>query len=132
MEQDIRWKQCFVNYKKALSQLQKFIDKGTLNELEAQGVIKAFEFTHELAWNVMKDYFEYQGDSTIFGSRDATREAFKSGLIADGENWMEMLKSRNKSSHTYNEDTAEEIKNKIFDAYFDLFVVFKTKMQTLI
>jgi hypothetical protein len=53
--------------------LQKFIAKDNLNELEEQGLIQAFEFTW--AWNVMKDYFEYQGNTTITGSRDATREA---------------------------------------------------------
>jgi hypothetical protein len=69
-EQDIRWLQRLSNYRRALAQLKKFIDKGALNELEQQGLIKAFEFTHELAWQVIKDCFEYQGDSTINGSRD--------------------------------------------------------------
>lgn len=131
MEDDIRWKQRFSNYQKALSQLQKFIDKGNLNELEEQGLIQAFEFTHELAWNVMKDYFEYQGNTYITGSRDASREAFQKGLIENGEVWMEMIKSRNQSSHTYNEEIADEIKDKVFDFYFESFIAFKNKMKTL-
>lgn len=49
METDTRWKQRFSNYQKALQQLNKFIEKEDLNELEEQGVIQAFEFTHELA-----------------------------------------------------------------------------------
>jgi nucleotidyltransferase substrate binding protein (TIGR01987 family) len=132
MEEDIRWKQRLNNYNKALSQLQKFIDKKELNELEEQGLIQAFEFTHELAWNVMKDYFEYQGNTSITGSRDATREAFKNYLILNGAEWMEMIKSRNQSSHTYNEDTAQEIKEKVITHYFDLFLDFQAKMQSLI
>ncbi|VXA97019.1 conserved hypothetical protein [Flavobacterium sp. 9R] len=132
MEEDIRWKQRLVNYQKALGQLQKFIAKGELNELEEQGLIQAFEFTHELAWNVMKDYFEYQGTTSITGSRDATREAFQRGLVQDGAQWMEMIKSRNQSSHTYNESTAKEIKDKVLLAYYDLFVVFNEKMKTLL
>jgi len=48
----------------------------------------------------MKDYFEYQGTTSIMGSRDAVREAFQRGLVADGEGWMEMLQSRNQTSHT--------------------------------
>jgi nucleotidyltransferase substrate binding protein (TIGR01987 family) len=132
MEQDIRWKQRFANYNKALLQLQKFIEKKELNELEEQGIIQAFEFTHELAWNVMKDYFEYQGNNTIYGSRDATREAFQKGLVIDGEQWMNMIKSRNQSSHTYNEDIAKEIKNQIFNFYFNLFVSFKNKMESIL
>lgn len=129
MELDTRWKQRFYNYNKALSQLQKFIDKAELNELEDQGLIQAFEFTHELAWNVMKDYFEYQGNNAITGSRDATREAFQNGLIENGATWMEMIKSRNQSSHTYNEETAIDLKDKILNSYFHLFIAFKTKMQ---
>ncbi|CAM2785709.1 nucleotidyltransferase substrate binding protein, HI0074 family [Flavobacterium succinicans] len=132
MEDDIRWKQRLANYQKALGQLQKFIAKGDLNELEEQGLIQAFEFTHELAWNVMKDYFIYQGTTSITGSRDATREAFQKGLVQDGAEWMEMIKSRNQSSHTYNESTAKEIKDKVFVVYYDLFVAFNEKMKTLI
>ncbi len=131
MEHDIRWQQRFANYRKALSRLQKFIDKGDLNELEEQGLIQAFEFTHELAWNVIKDYFAYQRNPDITGSRDAVREAFQKGLITDGEGWMEMIKSRNQSSHTYNEEIAKEIRDKVFDQYFGLFVDFKNKMQSL-
>jgi nucleotidyltransferase substrate binding protein (TIGR01987 family) len=131
MEEDIRWKQRFSNYIKALNQLQKFIDKGDLNELEEQGLIQAFEFTHELAWNVMKDYFEYQGNTSITGSRDATREAFQRNLIENGSQWMEMIKSRNQSSHTYNEITAHEIREQVFNFYYTLFVDFKNKMNTL-
>ncbi|SEG17400.1 nucleotidyltransferase substrate binding protein [Flavobacterium urumqiense] len=131
MEEDIRWKQRFGNYLKALGQLQKFIVKGNLNELEEQGLIQAFGFTHELAWNVMQDYFEYQGNTTITGSRDAMREAFQKGLIQDGAQWMEMIKSRNQSTHTYNESTANENRDRILNYYYDLFVSFKEKMKEL-
>ena len=129
MEQDIRWKQRFSNYTKALSQLQKFIDKGNLNELEEQGLIQAFEYTYELAWNVMKDYFEYQAEEGIRGSRDAIRLSFNRGLITDGKAWMDMIESRIKSSHTYNEDTAEEIVDKILNTYFNCFIAFKETFE---
>lgn len=62
-----------------------------LSDLEKQGLIQAFEFTHELAWNVMKDYFVYQGRPSILGSRDAVREAFDKGLLEVGDGWMEMI-----------------------------------------
>jgi nucleotidyltransferase substrate binding protein (TIGR01987 family) len=133
MEQDIRWKQRFSNYLKAFSQLKKFIDKGELNELEEQGLIQAFEYTYELAWNVMKDYYVYeQAVENIQGSRDAIRLAFNRELIKDGKAWMEMIESRIKSSHTYNESTAEEIVNKILTSYFDCFKDFKITMENLI
>jgi nucleotidyltransferase substrate binding protein (TIGR01987 family) len=102
-----------------------------LSELEEQGLIQAFEFTHELAWNVMKDYFEYQGNTSITGSRDATREAFRRTLITDGEGWMEMIQSRNKTSHAYNREVADEIAEKVTDAYHDLFMAFEKRMQDL-
>ena len=101
---DIRWQQRFNNYLKALKQLEKFIDKGdALNELEEQGMIKAFEYTYELAWNTIKDFYEGQGEANIQGSRDAIQLAFKRGLISDGDAWMEMIKDRNRTSHTYNQ-----------------------------
>lgn len=133
MEQpDIRWKQRFSNYQRALSQLKKFIDKCELNELEQTGLIKAFEFTHELAWNVMKDYFEYQGNTSITGSRDAMREAFARNLIGDGEKWMAMIKSRNMSAHIYNQATADEIAAQVVNVYFLLFQQFEHRMQGLL
>ena len=134
MAEDIRWQQRLSNFQKALGQLNKAVElsfEKDLTDLEKQGLIQAFEFTHELAWNVMKDYFEYQGNTSITGSRDATREAFNKGLITDGENWMEMINSRNQSSHTYNEDTAEEIVEKVKHFYLKLFIDFQNKMEEI-
>lgn len=126
---DIRWMQRFANYQRALSQLQKFIAQGNLNELEEQGLIQAFEYTHELAWNMLRDYLREQGNQALHGSRDATREAFKLELIDDGDSWMDMIKDRNQTSHTYNEATAKAIVANITDRYFALFVALQKKMQ---
>jgi nucleotidyltransferase substrate binding protein (TIGR01987 family) len=131
LTQDIRWIQRLNNYHKALNQLRKFIAKGELNELEEQGLIQAFEYTHELAWNTLKDFLESRGNQAIYGSRDATREAFKLGLLEDGEGWMDMIQSRNKTSHTYNEDTAKEIVNDILTRYFLLFEQLREAMERL-
>lgn len=118
---DIRWEQRYANFKKALRQLQKFIDKGELTELEQQGLVKAFEYTYELAWNTLKDFLEYQGQTDIYGSRDTIRQAFSLQLIEDGDGWMDMLQSRNKTSHTYNEETAQEICRAVQNIYYPLF-----------
>jgi len=131
-DQDIRWKQRFSNYQKALAQLQKFIDKGDLSELEKQGLIKAFEYTYELAWNTLKDFLTYRGQTDIYGSRDAIRKAFTAGLIADGAGWMDMLQSRNKTSHTYNEETANEITTAILTRYHNLFNELEKRMVGLL
>lgn len=131
---NIRWFQRISHYNKALIQLEEAImlrNERNLSNLEAQGLIHAFEFTHELAWNVMKNFFDYQGNTEIRGSRDATREAFQYGLIEDGTLWMEMIRSRNQSSHTYNQDTAEDILLKVCEKYFALFKALNNKMQEI-
>lgn len=146
--QDIRWLQRFSNYKKALRKLEDSVDyvtnhitKESLDtgeefgliqiDLIKQGLIQSFEFTHELAWNVIKDYVHYQGNQSVRGSRDATREGFSMGLIEDGDLWMEMIRSRNQTSHTYDEETADEIFNKIINDYLAAFVSFKEKMEEI-
>jgi nucleotidyltransferase substrate binding protein (TIGR01987 family) len=142
MEDDIRWKQRFSNYLKALNKLSEAVqfindDKSdfdthhtnTLDGIIKDGMIHRFEYTHELAWNVIEDYAKYQGNTTIGGIRDATREAFQLKLISDGKVWMDMISSRNKTSHTYNEDVSEEIFNKIITEYYSAFVEFRNVMQ---
>lgn len=142
MDQDIRWQQRFSNYVKALSKLEQAVVQITttfgsdtaqlgewLDEMIKEAFIQRFEYTHELAWNVMKDYAHFQGNSEVAGSRDATREAFQLHLIIEAHTWMDMIASRNKSSHTYNEVTANEIYAKILNEYFPLFLDFKHKME---
>lgn len=120
MTQDIRWKQRFDNYTRALGQLSlavRLMRKRPLSDLEKQGLIQGFEFTHELAWNVLKDYLEYEGIQGLIGSRSTVREAFKRGLISDGEVWMDMIEKRNLSSHTYNLEVAAALVSAICDFY---------------
>ena len=81
--EDIRWQQRFSNYQKALMRLSEAVDvlnsQDIVNVLELtllkEGLIQRFEYTHELAWKVMKDYLEYQGYVDIRGSRDAIRKS---------------------------------------------------------
>ncbi len=133
-EPDIRWKQRFANFSQALVQLTEAIElqqQRPLSKLEKQGFVKAFEFTHELAWNVIKDYFVYQGNTRIMGSRDASREAFQKGLITHGDDWMNMITTRNKAVHTYDEATVAEVIDLTTTSYYPLFVEFKINMQQL-
>ena len=128
---DVRWIQRFANYRKALLQLSRFIEKGELNELEKQGLIQSFEYNYELAWNTIKDFYESQGETNIQGSRDAIRLAFRRGLIENGEAWMEMIESRTLTSHTYNEDVAEAISRAINDRYYTEFMTLQKKLGEL-
>ena len=132
--QDIRWQQRFENFQNALGELTEAVElyqHRPLSKLEKQGLVKAFEFTHELAWNVMKDYFEYQGKTSIMGSRDATREAFNRGMIMDGENWMEMIRCRNLTPHTYNQETADKSVGDTVNSFHNLFVQLRIKLTEL-
>ena len=131
---DIRWKQRFDNYTKALKtlrQAEKLSRKRKLSELEKQGLVQGFEFTHELAWNVLKDYLEAQGIINLIGSKNATREAFKNNLIEDGEIWMDMIKARNLTSHTYNTATADEITKDILIRFYPAFTAFEKRFRKL-
>ena len=135
MTQDIRWEQRFNNFSKAFQTLKRAVEltkQRELSELEEQGLIQGFEFTHELAWNVLKDYLESKGFSDLIGSKDASRSAFKNGLIEDGQIWMDMIKARNLSSHTYNPEVAEEIVENILHRFYPAFATLIQKMGTLL
>jgi nucleotidyltransferase substrate binding protein (TIGR01987 family) len=92
---------------------------------------KAFEFTHELAWKALKDFLEARGAVSLYGSRDATREAFATGLIEDGETWMAMIQSRNQTSHTYDEETVHRIAAAILSTYLTQFERFEKRFMEL-
>ncbi len=129
---DVRWRQRLENFRRALTQFDLAVELSRqrgLSDLEKQGLIQAFEFTHELAWNVMKDYFVWQGNMSLTGSRDAVREAFGVGLVSDGEGWMEMIRSRNQTSNTYNKATAEALAKEVCERYHPLFHAFLDRME---
>ncbi len=131
---DIRWKQRLQSFHSALSQLSEGVElqqQRPLSRLEKQGFVKAFEFTHELAWQLMKDYLSYQGNTRIMGSRDATREAFGNKMIADGEHWMEMIQTRNKAVHIYAETIADTVIERTTNVYYPLYVEFERFMQNI-
>jgi nucleotidyltransferase substrate binding protein (TIGR01987 family) len=132
--QDTRWLQRFSNYQKALLTLSAADDLAStraLSNLEQQGLIQGFEFTHELAWNVLKDYLEEQGFVGLIGSKNATREAFKNALIADGEVWMDMIKARNMTSHTYSTDIAQDIATDILQRFYPAFKALEITFSAL-
>jgi nucleotidyltransferase substrate binding protein (TIGR01987 family) len=131
---DIRWLKRFDNYKRAHAQLRKaaiLAGERPLSELEQQGLIQAFEFTHELAWNTLKDFLEANGVTELYGSVKATRAAFSRGLIENGETWMEMIKSRNRSVHAYDQATADQIAGEILTNYVAEFGKLEERLEIL-
>lgn len=132
--QDIRWIQRFNHFIKAFSQLKEAVElaqQRPLSRLEEQGLIHAFEFTHELAWNTLKDFLESRGVRSLYGSKDVSRQAFKTGLIENGEAWIDMINSRNLTSHTYDEATASRIVSAIRNTYFAEFEALQIKLEKL-
>ncbi|MCU7491015.1 MAG: nucleotidyltransferase substrate binding protein [Bacteroidota bacterium] len=134
MNKDIRWIQRFSNFNKALEQLKKAVElarERELTKLEGQGLIHAFEFTHELAWNTLKDFLESRGNQPIYGPKDASMEAFRFGLIENGDIWLEMIQSRNMTSHTYDEKTAGRIISLVVNKYLNEFILLEQKLGDL-
>lgn len=108
------------DYHKALNRLEIALSK-TLDEddLYLDATIQRFEFTFELAWKLMKAVLEYEGIEAT-SPRSSIREAWKQHLIGDAEKWLDMQVKRNLSSHTYNEETAQDIYRHIKEDYVDL------------
>lgn len=149
--QDIRWHQRLSNYRKALEKLANNINyiKDMYDDMDLeseetyqdialgiediykQGLIQSFEFTHELAWKVIQDFAKNQGNTEIRGSKDATRYAAQTGLIENAHQWMSMILDRNETSHTYNEETANQIFVNIIVRYLPLLQAFEIKMDEL-
>ena len=134
MNPDIRWKQRFDNFLRALTTLEeaaRLASQRPLNDLEQQGLIQGFEFTHELAWNTLKDFLEHKGITGLIGSRDATRTALKNGLVEDGQTWIDMIKDRNLTSHTYHLEVATRIAGNVLTRYYPAFQALSARLKAV-
>ena len=117
MSKEVRWKQRFENLRKAFALLDEAAQRPELSRLEKEGLIQRFEYTFELSWKTLKDYLESQGVTATF-PRDVLKEAFRAGVIENGEVWLEMLEKRNQLSHTYDEKTFEASVAAVRDRFF--------------
>ena len=123
LTQEVRWHYRFRNFSRAYSLLREAFTREIkqLNDLEKEGVIRRFEFTFELSWNTLKDRLEYDGvlmDSVT--PRNVIRTAFASGLVGEGQTWIDMLEDRRKTSHRYDFDLLEEALCNIRDNYLQV------------
>jgi len=123
----VRWKQRFTNLKKALTLLTEAVSGEALNRLEQEGLIQRFEYSFELAWETMKDFLESRGVDAVF-PRDVIKAGFSTGLLANGELWLEMLEGRNRLSHTYNEETFLFAVRKIRQEYFPQLILLESRL----
>lgn len=129
-----RWEQRQNSFHKALNRLAEIVNTSKerpLNDFESDGLVQRFEFTHESGWKLMKSYAEFKGITGIGGSRDATRYANQLGLINDGDTWMDMIKSRNETSHNYDGTIAKSVIDKIINVYYPEMIKFDEKMDSL-
>lgn len=128
------------DYKNALIKLQEALgqeEKQSLSEDTMQiiidGVLHRFEFTFELAWKTMKDYLEYMGITNKIGSpRENIQQAFKQGIIENGEIWIEIMLARNELSHLYDEEASRRIYNNIKDMYIKEFKKLEEKFEQIL
>lgn len=131
--EDIRWIQRFNNYRKALARLGEAVglsEQRELSDLEQQGLIQGFEFTFDLAWKTLQDYLRYNGKPDLNGGPNVIiSEALNNGIIKGDEAWKEIKLSRDLSSHSYNEETADEIAESIISVYYNLFIQLETRLQ---
>lgn len=131
MSTDIRWKQRFQNFEKAILQLREAVNKKNLSDLEKAGLIQVYEFTFELAWKTMKDYLE-EKEVVVKFPRDAIKEGIMYEVIKDGDVWMDMLQKRNLMSHTHDEKNAVLAYQLIVNEYFkELEEVYQTLKKEL-
>lgn len=128
-----RWHYRFANYRRAVSRLQDAVERlgrGELDELGREGLVQRFEYTFELGWKTLADYLAEQGVTVpIGGTRGIIRAAFESGIIGDGDGWIEALKARNESAHVYDEDRIDAIIIAVGAHYLQLLVALKSRLE---
>ncbi len=129
MSQDIRWKQRFQNFEKSLHNLEKALKINNPDIIQRAGLIQFFEMSFELAWNTMKDYLEEQGFIDVKSPRAAIKKAFETGLITDGHLWLKALEDRNLTSHTYDENIANQVVELIRNNYYSLLAALEKELK---
>ena len=122
----------YEDFKNALARLQEALNEDLLKgNIIIDGTIQRFEFTFELSWKLAKSVLSYNGIEAE-SPRMAIKEAFKAGIVKDGEGWINMLEDRNKTSHIYDEKQALTIYGKIKDVHFTLLKDFDSNIAKFI
>lgn len=132
---DIRWRQRFSNFQRAFSEMSAtaaLADGREHSRVEKKALIKDFELTHELAWLTLKDLLIYRGlADRSAGSKDVVRTAFSDGFIKNGDVWMDMVESRSKTVHLYDERTADGVCKDIAGPYLPEFAELEKFLSAL-
>lgn len=127
MSEQPRWIQRFESFKRAYALLTRILDQGELSEVERMGSIQSFEITFELAWKTMSDRLKHEGINDVATPRQVIRQAFRAGVIDDGQVWIDMLDDRNKMSHRYDLEDFEDAENNIRRSYRSVLAEFRSR-----
>lgn len=101
------------NLGKAVDRLREALAVPRDSPLAVEGTIQRYEFVIELFWKLLKRALEYEG-LVVTTPRESLKQAFAAGWLHDETAWLEMLDSRNATSHLYlHEDLVEEAYNDI-------------------
>lgn len=95
-------------FRDATARLKEVLEQEK-NDFIRDSAIQPFEFTFDLCWKAVKAFLEEKKNVICRSPKDCFREAYKQDLIEYDNFWIEMADLRNKTAHTYKEQTAEEV-----------------------
>lgn len=119
-------KELLFSFEKSIERLNEIL-KEEKNVKNRDASIKRFEFTVELAWKCIQKFLRDQ-EIICRSPKECLKEAFKFGLIKDDPRWLQMLEDRNLTVHTYDEETADEVYERL-PLYLDLFYELKNSLR---
>ncbi|MEX2231623.1 MAG: nucleotidyltransferase substrate binding protein [Cyclobacteriaceae bacterium] len=131
-KQDIRWIQRFSNYRKAVEKLRNALAEykdGDMSELEKEGLIQRYEYTFELGWKTLQDLLYFRGYVDVKGPTRVLKQALLDGYIVKEKIWRKMKEARELTSHTYDEDKANEIVEKVASEFFEPLLQLLKKLE---
>lgn len=110
-------KESYDNFKKAYNKLKEFIETDNKSEKDRAAIIHAYEYTFELWWKTLQRYLQDFETIEEYGPGATIRNSFQYGIIDNGQAYMDMLRDRNLIAHTYKENVAIEIHDRIVDEH---------------
>lgn len=122
----------YQTFKKAYLKLKEFIESDNGTEKDRAAIIHAYEYTFELWWKALQRYLQDYETVSESGPGSTIRNAFQFGLISDGQSYMDMLRDRNLIAHTYKENIAIEIHERIVNIHIDTLKNFIDKFDNKI
>lgn len=118
-------------YGKALETLQEAVFEKNINPYVKDATIQRFEYTYELAWNLIKAVLKLKGLELRY-PRDIFAEAFSSGWINNAETWDDMIEDRNMTAHTYKARNADKVYSSIVSMYYTAFKELEIKIGEVV